>query len=107
MAGFQIAPMRITGPVLKVLRELLERPAAEISGAEVSKAIGVPSGTLYPILFRLEKAGWVTSRWERSSPTELGRPRRRLYRMTAEGQKAARVTFREILPSEGDLQWQF
>ncbi len=39
-------------------------------------------GTLYPVLHRLEKLGWIQGRWQ---PTD-GR-RKRVYRMTSEGRK--------------------
>jgi PadR family transcriptional regulator PadR len=91
-------PPRITGPILKVLGEFLSRPTSELSGAEISRSTGLASGTLYPILFRLEDAGWVESEWEKVVPTEVKRPRRRLYRMTADGETNARASFREILP---------
>jgi PadR family transcriptional regulator PadR len=46
-------------------------------------------GTLYRALSRLEKAGFLTSRWEDiSSLVEESRPRRRLYRITKAGSKA-------------------
>lgn len=45
-------------------------------------------GTLYRALSRLEKAGFLTSRWEDiSSLGGESRPRRRLYRITEEGSK--------------------
>ena len=46
-------------------------------------------GTLYRALGRLEKLGALQSRWEEplSAETE-GRPRRRLYSLTAEGERA-------------------
>ena len=62
-------------------------PATELSGAEIAKHAKLASGTLYPILMRLEEAGWLKSRWEAGDPTLLGRPRRRLYRITAKGVK--------------------
>ncbi|MDP3969751.1 MAG: PadR family transcriptional regulator [Nocardioides sp.] len=46
-------------------------------------ALTVATGTLYPALHRLEKAGWVTSEWS----TVTGR-RRRTYELTASGQRA-------------------
>lgn len=49
----------------------------ELSAAEIQKAIGVSSGTLYPVLHRMEEEGLVESRWEH--PDGLF-PRRRLYR---------------------------
>jgi PadR family transcriptional regulator, regulatory protein PadR len=41
-------------------------------------------GTLYKALGRLEEMGLLTSRWEDPAATE-GRPRRRLYELTAQG----------------------
>ena len=46
-------------------------------------------GTLYKALGRLEERGLLASRWEEPSAAE-GRPRRRLYALTAEGERAAR-----------------
>jgi len=89
---------RITGPTLKVLGEFFVRPTNPLSGIEISRTTGLASGTLYPILFRLEEAGWLESEWEEVVPALVKRPRRRLYRITALGQMNARVSFRELLP---------
>jgi DNA-binding PadR family transcriptional regulator len=98
---------RITGPTLKVLRELLTRPQAEVSGAEIARSTKLASGTLYPILFRLEKSGWLTSHWEEVDASEVKRPRRRLYRLTGLGLSAAKTTFRDHFPGSGELAWEF
>jgi DNA-binding PadR family transcriptional regulator len=45
-------------------------------------------GTLYKALGRLEEMGLLTSRWE-DADAVVGRPRRRLYELTAEGATAA------------------
>ena len=45
-------------------------------------------GTLYKALGRLEELGLLTSRWEDAAAVE-GRPRRRLYALTAEGARVA------------------
>ena len=45
-------------------------------------------GTLYKALGRLEDGGLVTSAWEQGDPAALGRPLRRLYRVTIEGRAA-------------------
>ncbi|MGH8217115.1 MAG: helix-turn-helix transcriptional regulator, partial [Steroidobacteraceae bacterium] len=50
-------------------------------------------GTLYPILLRLESAGWFASRWENIDPARAGRPRRRLYRFTSTGLSRASEIF--------------
>lgn len=81
---------------LKVLEAFLENPAAELSGADVHKRCGIASGTLYPILLRLESAGWFVSRWEAIDPASEGRPRRRLYRLTRSGLARASEVFASI-----------
>jgi DNA-binding PadR family transcriptional regulator len=46
-------------------------------------------GTLYKALDRMERAGLLQSRWEDpDTAMDEGRPRRRLYRITAVGQRA-------------------
>jgi DNA-binding PadR family transcriptional regulator len=49
--------------------------------------IDLPTGTVYPALHRLERAGLVRSRWS----SESGR-RRRCYELTSEGKAALRTT---------------
>jgi DNA-binding PadR family transcriptional regulator len=96
---------RITGPTLKVLAALLASPRDELSGADVARATRLASGTLYPILLRLEGARWLESRWETADPKLLGRPRRRFYRVTGIGAKMARAAFEELEPTFGRLSW--
>ncbi len=79
--------VRLSERGLRVLRLLIEQPLAPRSGAEIAKETGVRSGTLYPLLARLEAAGWLVSEWEDIEPSEIGRPRRRLYKLTAVGQR--------------------
>ena len=78
---------------LRILKQFLESSKGEITGAEVIRSAGLLSGTVYPILMRFERSGLVTSRWEAGDPRELGRPRRRLYRLTGEGYKVAQAAF--------------
>jgi PadR family transcriptional regulator len=88
---------RITLPVLRILRALLEDPTAAWYGPELAKVAELKSGTIYPALARLEAAGWLSSAWEDVDPSEAGRPRRRLYRLTGEGEVAARHAVEEQL----------
>ena len=99
------AEPRITGPTLKVLGALLSSGSAELSGAEISRATKLASGTLYPILFRLERAGWLESRWEDDDPKVLGRPRRRFYHATALGARNARAAVKDLEPAFGRVAW--
>jgi PadR family transcriptional regulator PadR len=88
--------LRLTHQSLKVLRLFSESPATPLAGADILRATGLLSGTLYPILLRLEQHGLLESRWEREKPEALGRPRRRLYSLTATGQVTARKALREL-----------
>jgi PadR family transcriptional regulator, regulatory protein PadR len=81
----------MTIPTQRVLRLLLEDPTRDLYGVEIGDGAGLPSGTVHPILARLEAMDWVDSRWEEVDPTVAGRPARRYYRLTAEGVDAARL----------------
>ncbi|HEX5402774.1 MAG TPA: PadR family transcriptional regulator [Pseudonocardiaceae bacterium] len=74
-----MAGPRMTLPTQLVLRELMDDPTRELYGLEICAAAGLPSGTIHPILARLERVGWLRSRWEEVDPAEQGRPRRRYY----------------------------
>ena len=80
----------MTLPTQFVLRALLDDPEAERYGLEICGAAGLPSGTIHPILARLERLGWVESRWEDVEPSAAGRPARRYYRLTTDGIQHAR-----------------
>jgi transcriptional regulator len=56
---------------------------AEALRARSNGAFDLSEGTLYPALHRLEHAGLVTSRW-----SEVNGRRRRVYQLTAKGQKS-------------------
>ncbi|WP_436529646.1 PadR family transcriptional regulator [Actinoplanes sp. HUAS TT8] len=85
-----VEPVRATAAVRRVLSAFLQDPAAERYGLDLMRAGGCPSGTLYPILTRLETAGWISARWEDLDPAVAGRPARRYYRLTPGGLAAAR-----------------
>ena len=60
-------------------------------GFDVSDVTGLPSGTVYPILRRLEDAGALRSRWEEARLAQAEqRPPRRYYTVTANGAKLVR-----------------
>jgi PadR family transcriptional regulator, regulatory protein PadR len=85
--------VRLSLQTLRVLEAFLENPGDSLSGSDVHKRSGLASGTLYPILLRLESAGWFVSRWETVDPSAVGRPRRRLYRLTPGGLSRASAVF--------------
>ena len=58
-------------------------------GFDIMDATGLPSGTVYPILGRLERAALVRSRWEAASVAQREkRPPRRYYEISAAGVRA-------------------
>lgn len=88
--------LRISPQTFAVLESLLERPTHWRHGYSLSQQTGLPSGTLYPILMRLEKLAWLETRWE--EPGNLGRPPRHLYRLTGQGRAWAMEELRAAEP---------
>jgi PadR family transcriptional regulator, regulatory protein PadR len=82
---------RMTIPTQLVLELLLSAPDDERYGLEIGEAAGLPSGTVHPILARLERVGWVVSRWEDVDPRSAGRPARRYYGLSPDGADQARA----------------
>jgi PadR family transcriptional regulator, regulatory protein PadR len=79
--------LRISPQTLSLLQALLDRPSEWRHGYALSQLTGVSSGTLYPILMRLEKLRWLETRWEEP---KRGRPPRHLYRLTTDARAWAR-----------------
>ena len=79
----------MTGPLERVLGAFLTDPAAPRYGYDLMKAAHLPSGTLYPLLARLEQQKLVVSAWE--TPQEEGERPRKYYRLTGEGIRIARL----------------
>ena len=78
---------RLSPQALLVLGALREQPSEWQYGYALASETGLKSGTLYPILIRLADQGLVEARWQ-EEPTP-GRPRRHLYRLTADGAATA------------------
>jgi len=80
--------MRLTYPTTFVLPAVLD---GHPHGFDVMEATGLPSGTVYPILRRLDAEGCVRSRWEKEGlARKEQRPPRRYYELTAGGRHMAR-----------------
>src|SRR5712691_8980793 len=83
---------RMTLQVQLVVRALLEAGGSECYGLQLCAMTGLQSGTVYPIIARLEQAGWLDSWWEDPEQhTAEGRPRRRYYRLNRDGAETARL----------------
>jgi PadR family transcriptional regulator PadR len=79
---------RTSKQTLALLNALAAKPSQWHYGYALSRETELMSGTLYPILMRLEERGWLETQWE--NPQELaegraGRPPRHMYRLTAGG----------------------
>ena len=60
--------------------------AGSVYGFNVMEVTGLPSGTVYPALRRLERDGLIRSRWESETLAEAEqRPPRKYYKLTAAG----------------------
>ncbi|WP_205718269.1 PadR family transcriptional regulator [Actinomadura sp. WMMA1423] len=75
--------IRMTTPTRLVLDVLIASAEDPPWGYRICEEAGIGSGTVYPILERLEQAGWIEGEWERGQPED--RPRRRFYRLTNVG----------------------
>jgi DNA-binding PadR family transcriptional regulator len=79
-------------------------------GFDILDATGLPSGTVYPILRRLEEDGLATSKWESARVAQQEqRPPRRYYTLTAAGvalveEARARFPFLGAAPARGRLR---
>jgi DNA-binding PadR family transcriptional regulator len=86
---------------LRVLRTFLETDKPYLSGTDLIQQSNARTGTLYPILLRLESYGWLESFWENIDPSKEGRPRRRYYRLTALGVHEANAAL-----SSSGIEWR-
>jgi PadR family transcriptional regulator, regulatory protein PadR len=83
---------RTSKQTLALLGALAAKPSQWHYGYALSRETELMSGTLYPILMRLEQRGWLETQWEnlQETPEALaegrgGRPPRHMYRLTAGG----------------------
>lgn len=86
---------RITLPTLKILKVFIDNPGEILTGSDIMKRTNLSSGTTYPILLRLEAAGWFKSEWE-VNPSTVGRPRKRFYQITSDGLDFAQKELNDI-----------
>jgi PadR family transcriptional regulator len=81
--------VKLTASLERVLLAFLTEPAAPRYGYDLMKAASLQSGTLYPLLARLEQQKLVTSAWE--TPQQEGQRPRKYYRLTGAGIEVARL----------------
>jgi PadR family transcriptional regulator, regulatory protein PadR len=90
--------LRITDNVVAIFNTMLERPGAEMYGLQIAEAAVIGTATIYAALTRMERAGMLEARWEDIDPAEVGRPRRRLYRLTVTGAEIGRKAVEDYQP---------
>ncbi|MGW7199395.1 PadR family transcriptional regulator [Streptomyces chryseus] len=90
-------PFRVTDATVDVVEALLSGDE-ELYGLKIAKMIDRPSGSVVPILMRLEGCGWVLSEWEQDNAARG--PRRRFYRLHADhvGEAASLVREKKKTP---------
>lgn len=80
--------VRMSRQTVTIFRALLAEPREWRYGYDLSRETTLKSGTLYPILMRLNKRGWLETKW--TAPDAPGRPPRHMYRLTSDGLRGAR-----------------
>lgn len=86
----------MTAATQALLAVFLSDPSSSRYGLELGRETGMPSGTVHPVLARLEGIGWLTSGWEEVDPAAVGRPSRRYYRLTESGERGARAALAAV-----------
>jgi DNA-binding PadR family transcriptional regulator len=81
--------------------------AGHIYGFSVMEVTGLPSGTVYPAMRRLERDRLILSQWEKQSIADAeGRPPRKYYKLTSSGRTTLEASRRrypllaKLLPAE-------
>ncbi len=88
LIGMAPPRIRMTTTTRLVLDALLRAgPGEPMWGYRLCEQTGLGSGTVYPILERLETAGHVRAHWETPRPAD--RPPRRFYELTGTGRELA------------------
>jgi PadR family transcriptional regulator, regulatory protein PadR len=86
--------IRLTAVIMDVLDVLTSSPSDDPAwGLRLCEVTGYGTGTIYPALDRLLKAGWITDHWEDPPPAD--RPPRRFYEITSVGREQYAVAVRE------------
>lgn len=101
-----VGDLKLSPRLAQIIRVFLEDPLKERYGFDLMHATGLPSGTIYPALAKLQAAGWLTAGREDIDPRAEGRPARRFYRISAAAVPTARLQLAELsarytLPAAG------
>jgi PadR family transcriptional regulator, regulatory protein PadR len=97
--------MRTSAATLAVLQAFLANPSEDFYGSELMARCDMRSGTIYPILARLEMCGWLESNWNDIEVDGGLRLRRRTYRLSHVGQAVALKAVADRRPSAPLVHW--
>ena len=86
-----------------LLAALLDAGDGWSHGYELATRTGIKSGTLYPLLIRLEAQGYLQAEWQQ--PLASGRPPRHAYRLTSTGRQLARAESESAGHAVTDARW--
>jgi PadR family transcriptional regulator, regulatory protein PadR len=95
--------LNLTHRALKLLKLMLENVRTPYAGIELMELTGIPSGNLYPMLIKLQQAGILESSWEEVDPRQVGRNRRRYYRLSTHGVEVVQQVLRDLAVSPAAL----
>jgi DNA-binding PadR family transcriptional regulator len=96
----------LSAQAVRVVELLADEPVRWRFGYEMLRALGLKSGSLYPILMRLADRGLLEARWDQEGPP--GRPPRHLYRLTPDGLAVAAELAeqaRQASPGSAEVAW--
>jgi PadR family transcriptional regulator, regulatory protein PadR len=87
---------RLSRHAVEVLAAFMRDPGGRHYGKRIADDTGILSGTLYPLLTRLEGRGLLSSEAENVDPVKVGRRPRKYYRLTDEGRRVAQRELAEL-----------
>jgi DNA-binding PadR family transcriptional regulator len=93
-----MSPIRLTHATALILQSLA---SGSRHGFQIMEVTGLPSGTVYPVLRRLEREAAVVSVWEDGeAATAAGRRQRRVYGLTESGQRVAELARQRLADTQ-------
>jgi DNA-binding MarR family transcriptional regulator len=99
---YSVPLQRVTTTTIEVLQCIYSFSGEGVWGLEIAKLTGLKTGTVYPILERLESLGWLNSEWEITQ--DRNGPRRRTYRLTVDASREMRELTRKLPPVHEDAK---
>lgn len=87
----------VTLVFLRVLFFFIRNKTLHFSGTDIMNSLQLQSGSVYPMLKRMEADNLITSEKETGCPKKLGRPLKILYTVTPLGIEAGKFILNELV----------